>query len=472
MKNKILNILENNFGLFAYFSYFLIVFFLIAHDGFTTIYDVDGIKLTLNSNINEIIAAFGASDAGTYAKCGLVMFNGDSMYGAGCLPLFPPGMFVLYYLILNLGGINAGIYLWFALVNSVIWAAVFYLMFTSIEIYLKRIFSYLMPITFIFVPFAKDYFWNANLLMSESISIGLFIASQLYLFLSIAKGRQRYVILYGFLIGIASLFRAQIYLVFLIQASVIISIYTLIKIIKLPGSLSSYFSTIFSRLKSIILGIVFASLVIVPYLIWNKSAVGEFRLFNADYYFKYPWMNDADYTPVQSWILTGGGNLACRVNPTQCLNFENERLKSGQDSISSARYKSAFIKTLISNPITFFIEKLRIAPPYWFSSPSATIPAGSSKSSFGYIMLLQIAFGLIFLIFRFRDFTKPDVFAINFIYLTSLVSNSVVFMGTHFEVRYFYLLFTTIFFVFLLQCSFLVNFIKNFINSKSQKYIT
>jgi hypothetical protein len=442
----------------VYLLYFAVVFFVTAPNGLDTVYSVYGTPLNINSAVNEVINAFGGSDAGNYAKCGLALYYGKSMYGIGCLPLFPPGMYALYASIFELFGVEAPVFLVFTVVNSVLWSIVLLLCFRALADYVKLFIAASLPLLFVTLPFVRDYLWDFNLLMSESISIALFVASQFFLYFLILKNSKFSLVAYGALIGIASLFRAQIYLIFIIQGVVIFTGFLIVYFFNKFKSNSATHSLL-NYLKISALGVSIACVVISPYLFWNKYAINQFRLFNADYYFKYSWMSDSEYTQVQSWILRGGGNVACHVDPKQCSNFLSERELNGVDSISSKIYKSALINTIVTNPVAFTAKKFDYVSEYWFSVPTTTSPVGSGSFWYGYIAIAQLVFCLLYLPIRFKYFFKPEVFALNLIFFTTLASNIAVFLVAHFEVRYFYLLYSMLFFVSTLE---LLSVIKRF----------
>jgi hypothetical protein len=441
----------SNVIILAFYS--LVIFWIIAPRGFATEFNYSGGLLSMTSDASDIIGVFGGSDAGSYARCGIRWHLGESMYGVGCLPLWPPGMFFYYKLAMDTMGPNAPMVLIFVLSNSLVWGFVFLLLYKAFSVNIPKIISLLLPLLFIFLPYVREFLWGATIVMSESLSIGLFLISQLSIYLSVFGNRRLlYAVLFGVTLSLAAYFRAQFYLFFIIQALLILLFFLLMflfrkfKYIRHVPNKSNLGLTL-------ILGILISMSLLMPYLLWNKYKIGEARWFNADYYFAYPWMKDYEYTAIQGWILQGGGNVACKVNPTRCYEFHQRRLNNGVASISAEEYKAAFMKTLMHNPFDFALTKYTYLSPYWFSGPSDSIPNNKGHGLVGILILSQLIFCFAFIFVRIKKFFTPDILALNIIFISTLLGNVIVFMGTHFEVRYFYLFFSLIFFTSLLEIS-------------------
>ena len=127
------------------------------------------------------------------------------------------------------------------------------------------------------------------------------------------------------------------------------------------------------------------------------------------------------------FVVAGGGNLVCRIDPTTCGDTANA--------------KSLFIKTFISHPVEWYSLKFGVIGEYWFSSMDFTknIPSKATSRDIianGLFLIALIALAALLLTRKVR---YHGVWILLMWVNASLFSAySLIFTVVHFEVRYFF----------------------------------
>ena len=127
------------------------------------------------------------------------------------------------------------------------------------------------------------------------------------------------------------------------------------------------------------------------------------------------------------FVVEGGGNLVCRIDPATCENSKN------------AKY--LFIKTFLSHPIQWYHLKFELIGKYWFSSIENIVSVYQSPNITDIIanaicmMALIIIAALSFTPLMMRNQVSYVTAWINF---SILLSHILIFTVQQFEIRYFY----------------------------------
>jgi hypothetical protein len=308
--------------------YFAICLYFHIPKGASTLISLGPNKISIFSNYFDLKPLVGGSDIGIYLNCGFQYYSGSTLYGVGCLPLFAPGMYFIYKLIFDIFSIQAPIPLIFIMLSSFLWAVIFLTLFHFLIKKFGIMISFFIPLLFILFPFVHEFLWSDAILSSESIAIPCYILALVLLIRGIPESNNKYVILSGLFMALASYLRVQFFILFEISAILILCIYglklTLYK--QFLPHLKKFFTHINFKYFFKFLLITFG--LCLPYLIFNKIHHNEFAWNNHSYYYQYAWMKESEYTPEQKWILEGGVIPLAKsilLNVLIFLNFEKTK---------------------------------------------------------------------------------------------------------------------------------------------------
>jgi hypothetical protein len=126
-----------------------------------------------------------------------------------------------------------------------------------------------------------------------------------------------------------------------------------------------------------------------------------------------------------SWIVLGGGNVACIVEPSYCGKSD----------------KAGFYQAFMHHPLDWTLYKLRIMGDYWFSSLRNFAPNHYFASAGDFVanlVILSFVFFNFFFLIRIRR--HPDFPLYLWGCLAFYVCCFSIFLLVHFETRYFYAL--------------------------------
>ena len=447
LTNKIYEVLKTIALLILYFA--ICVYFHMPK-GASTLISLWPHKVSIFSTYFDLKPLVGGSDIGNYINCGFQYYSGSTLYGVGCLPLFAPGMYFIYKLIFDIFSLQAPLPLIFILLSSFLWSVIFLTLFHFLIKKFGAIIAFFIPLLFILFPFVREFLWSDAILASESIAIPCYILALLLLIRGIQESNNKYAILSGLFMALGCYLRVQVFVAFEIFAIMLLCIYAL----KLALH-KQFLPHVKNFLTYINFNYFFKFLLVtfalcLPYLIFNKIHHNEFAWNNGSYYYQYAWMKDSEYTPEQKWILDGGGNAACKVNSTKCSYFSE--LRKNKEPTKRGEYQIELIKTIVTDPLHFTVEKFKYLPKYWFSAPS--FASASVRNYFDIIPGIIFLGFLIYVflsIFVYKALLKDKNFlGIYLIGLGALVSNLITFLFIHFEVRYFYSFQSLLFCLFIL----------------------
>ena len=415
---------------FRYIFIFLFIYlaFTLLPDGLETVFNFYyGRTVNLFTSTDELLNFLGYSDVTSYASCGKLWSLKGSLNIDGCKLLWPPGMFFIYKINYDLFLNDGYPVLTFTILTVLIWTFLISWIFVSIR---QPKFSFSIFFTLILLiqlPFVKSGIFG-NLLMSEPISIGLFSLSTLFLYESLYKNKMINIFFASIFFSLSCYFRSQYFLIFEVYLCFsIFFVFVYFFVIK--------FNFLNARKKLFLLSLVIKNILLtclitflfcLPYLIYNKINYDKFSWSNVNYYFLYSWMTDDEFTPIQSFVKDGGGNIPCKIDPEKCEFFKNKRLND--ERVSFSDYRSAIYLTFIKNPISYTSLKLSYLPKFWF--------AHGQLSS--YLLIANLLFLFLASIYSLFSNTGSGLKFLFIIFMLNFIAKYVIFIFFHYEVRYFY----------------------------------
>lgn len=441
INTKNINITISEFPILLFLSIvflwtFIILIILLPHGKQSEFTYCCGNMLSVMSTNAQLQDYFGYSDAGSYARGGLLLYQTGTELSTGGAPQWAPGMFWVHALLLKAMGISGPVALGMVIISGFAWAIFCALLSTFAYRVTQQKLALAIPSLFFMIPAVSDYLLKIGLFFSETISFSILGCAFLLSAEAFLRKDDRFSILAGLLFALAGYFRASFEITFhpiamagffLISVNFFINKYIRIK----DKNNIDYIS--FIRVFIIIVT-VFYSLTI-PYRIKNYISYNRASWDFTDYYFEYPWMQSSEYSQDQGFVLNGGGNIACRVDPVRCADFEQRRKREGRSSITIPEYKEAFFQTLIARPIAWFNKKTPYFTKFWFSRPTFGQPVVDSFWP-GIITAIFVLLTLTLSIFLFfsAGIFWPLAFSTGY-----LGGSTLLIYLVHIEARYMYL---------------------------------
>lgn len=373
----------------------------------------------LSDSMFRLISCNPYSDIGSYLRGALTIIDeGLSGFISKGFSTWPPGYSLLQSILINF---NLPIFLSLFIINLSIWSFLIYLIFIN---YLKdhniflKIFLFLLILSAPF--FNKFILWN-GLLLSDSISTGIFFLSVFY-FINFFVNKKNNIYLPVILLAISIHLRAQFELIFL-SVTVAFILYTF-----LNKSFKNY-------RKKLLIILIFSSILLFPYKFFNVNNGGGFSLVNVNYVLYSIWQTDKEiFDTGHTFFYDGGGNSFCNINYDSCNLLKN----LDRDNLNSNEIQSIYLNETIKT-LFFSFHKLIIykAPIFWekwkinnYENPAIL----SFTQIFNYLLTFFFFLTLIFKIFKDKLSVKnqSEVIFITFFFIGATFFSWLV----HFESRY------------------------------------
>lgn len=345
---------------------------------------------------------------------------------AWLIRLWPPGFMFLEGMVLKVFGIDAPFILVLVLIN----AACFALMLSVFRGFLRGVLpegvASTLPLVPLLFPVTRFFVLQpGGIILGEGFSIAFFLT---FLFLVPVAVRDRSwvsAVFAGLMLALSAYFRSQFELIVtFLTLTAIVSFVAYFLVIRRKASEQSQ-SNFSSALKFVAVAVVVANVAMAPWRIYSFTDTKNFSwVQTAQLIYKNASMTDKELLDVGGgWIVRGGGNAACRVDPSYCGTSEKE----------------GFYRAFVNNVSDWYAIKLGILDDYWFSDlPAYTSPAESSSSvndvaNFLFLFFVLATFPVLWLARRSPSF---------YVYLWQSVSFYacffVVFTFAHYEARYFF----------------------------------
>jgi hypothetical protein len=407
--------------------------------GLDTDISVMGVGIPLVATNEQMSQKLGDSDAAVYARGGKEIVEHGWVKQQWYTVLWPPGFFVFQAIVLWLVGADGPALAGILLLTVMVWAAALTLLHSLCRLVFNPATSVLLPLSFLLFPFFREYFLRSGVVFSESLSAALWSAGFLSLLLAAIQRSAGAAILGGMLFAAAAYVRASVDLAMLIGSMIVAIDCVLIVFygwrIRRAGLMrEAALLWTNNEWKAILLALLVFHAVTAPYRV-HKALKHETIMFSAgDYYFKYLWQPPEEYTPIQGYILEGGGSVACITSPRICKELALDRSVRGDEAHSVETYKKLAFAALASQPIQWLAHKARYLPKYWFSRPSVTTAVPGSRVP-GIVIAIAFLVSLVGLPFALATRLGHGLlFGMAVVY----VGHFVIFLFVHYEVRYLY----------------------------------
>ena len=416
--------------------YLAILLAVALHDGLNTPINTFGVIVSPLATNGQLVEQFGLSDAGSYARGGREIAEYGWFKEPSYQVLWPPGFFVLHALLLTLLGDAGPILLGLIIVSAVTWALVFTSLYRLAREVFSSVTSFLIPLSFLAFPFFRQYFLRDGVVFNESLSTAIWLFALLMVFNSAKRSGWLTPVIAGALFAVAAYIRAQIDLVMVAMTGLFALVAVLYIFAERYATWSPQSRSVGVRreLNALFISILIFHALTIPYRVYKLRTHNSVMFSTANYYWQYQWMEAAEFTPIQGFILLGGAAAACHVEPQRCAKFREERNAPADPTRRYKEYQRAAISAFLHHPWKWIVYRVNHLPRYWFSRPSVTMPNGEDRVM-GFLLAGLAAAAIFFAI----GWVKRSLG------LTFLVSVASVFLGNaailvfvHYEVRYLY----------------------------------
>lgn len=342
--------------------------------------------------------------------------------------LWPPGFILLETFILKILGTEAPAILVLQILAAVLFSIVLVLLYDLMSKFVTSKIAFVLPLLIFAFPVARVFLLQPiGISLGESFAIGFFLICILLVFRSVMRNQIRYAVYAGLCLALSAYFRSQFEIILLALTGWGVLLLIAVPLTSLRKSIEPKF--VQSLIKTIAIVLLIAHAATVPWRAYhwiyqdNPSWVQTSDLVFANSVMTSEQLNNKQ----GGFVVAGGGNLVCRIDPTTCGDTANA--------------KSLFVKTFISHPVEWYSLKFDLIREYWFSSvQNWTNVSVKSKSvdmvTNGLIFVILIA--LVTLLFT-RKVKSHSLWLLLIWFNISLFSAyTLILTVVHFEVRYFF----------------------------------
>jgi hypothetical protein len=421
----------------VYFIFTLTIAFFVG--------DTDG-QLKLSSTILDIVNQSLVADSHNFAQTAIEVFKNGWFTESNMwvIHLWPPGFILLETAILKLfGGLSTPIIIILIILSSLSFAFALSMICDYISPLIGNLLGFIVPLIFFIFPFIRFFMLEpSGIIFGETLAISFFIISIILILQAVKEQKLNKAIYSGILFALSAYFRSQFELLVLSFSilSIPLFIYQLL-IWKKNKSSNGSVSQLFT-IKAVILMLLVTHLLMLPWRIYHQIEGKNFA-----------WVQTSKLVVINSlassksllkhngnWIIAGGGNLACQLEPTYCDKTE----------------KSLFYKAFAYNIVRWYELKAKKIKDFWYmplvqtqhSNQINFVPNLFDFVSNTFFLILLIS--IFPLIIKLRKFPNSKMFL--WIATSFFGTYFVIFTFVQFETRYFFLpkIFTLLFFIILL----------------------
>ena len=345
--------------------------------------------------------------------------------------LWPPGFMVLEGMVLKLFGVDAPFIFILIILNS-IFIAFFLSVFRAYLLPMMAVyFASLIPLLPLLFPVIRIFlFQPGGIILGEGFAIVFFLISMFLVPLSVRSRSWKLAVIAGLLLALSAYFRSQFQLLVMfltLTAIFLVAGYFLI----LRGRVAkSERGDIAYVIRTIVIVVGIAHIAMAPWRIHNlldPNVQSPSWVLTENLVYTNAGKTDKELNDAGGgWIVRGGGNLACKLEPTYCGKSD----------------KGKFYLVLQNNLVNWTHHKFGIADEYWFSPLNSlrdyVFPISSPSRldmaiNLVFLFCVLLTFPLLWWTRRHRDsliyFWECASFYSCFLAVFTLV---------HFETRYFY----------------------------------
>ena len=337
---------------------------------------------------------------------------------------------VLEAVIIRLFGESAPLIFILQMCASVLFASVSFFLFGLIKKQINVFIAFILPLLIFLLPVPRVFLLGQyGVSFGETFSIGLFLLFILLSIKSLKDDSIKYGVLSALMLGLSTYFRSYFET---IQVFLSITGVTIIMLIMVMVILNRLKYADFKRILRNIFIIIFVSnLIMLPWRMYHLHYQNSLKWVDtANLMFQTQIRSSDSFVGDSGWLLKGGANTACRVEPSICDSKTSE-------------VKELVIHTWFTHPIKWYAIKFEIINEYWFSDITKWTKPSKNPEMFvfrilDYILFLFIVFIGIFLLSKKRCKHPSAGVVFSWIYSSLILSYSAILTFAHFEVRYFY----------------------------------
>ena len=344
--------------------------------------------------------------------------------------LWPPGFMVIEGLILKMFGIDAPFIFILILLNSALVALLLLVMRLNLLAVNKPPLAALLPLAPFLFPVTRLFLLEpSGIILGEGFSIAFFMTSMLLVPMAIRSRSLKCGALAGLTLAFAAYFRSQFDLIVTVLTSMAILFavaYFLFFKARICGTDQQHMTRV---IKTITIMLFVAHATMMPWRLHNQyepSTGNTSWVQTQTLVFTNAGRTDKDLIEAGgAWIVQGGGNVACKVEPSYCGKSE----------------KAGFYQAFMNHPIDWFLYKYEALPDYWFSSLRnfANIPhSATAVDLINNLVILFFVFFNLALLLKIRR--HPDFPVYAWQCFSFYVCSFCIFLFVHYETRYFYAL--------------------------------
>ncbi len=392
--------------------------------------DISGQYNVFTTTVMDIIIESQMGDPKYFATAALdISKNGwISNPNTWIFNLWPPGFILLEALIIKIFGVTVPILLVLQFILSILYAILFLIFYNDFKISRYKIVSFLFPLILFLFPFSRVFLLQpVGITLGESFSIAFFLIAILLAIKSIKSEKILYAIYSGIFIGVSTYFRSQFEILLLGMSAGLVILIILIQF--------KIFKNIFDdkiikkSLKSIIVILIVAHALMIPWRFYHYYNHGSpsWVYTSSNTYANAVKTSEELRKLGGGFVVDGGGNLVCRINPITCGDMTNA--------------KEHFFRTLFNNPIEWYSIKLDILGKYWFSSEENWVSVYYEAGTLDYIsnsFILTMLISIFYLMLKKNILKDKYWIMIGWLIGSLFFSYLIIFTVQQFEVRYFY----------------------------------
>ncbi|MDC0598495.1 hypothetical protein OAP18_01430 [Gammaproteobacteria bacterium] len=386
-----------------------------------------------SATLQEVIATSPMGDPKSFATAAIdIAENGwISTPNDWIFNLWPPGFVLLEASIIKVLGPEAPVILVLQIFAALLFSIVLTLLYSLLSENMNRKIAFFLPLVIFAFPVSRVFLLEpTGLTLGESFSIGFFLTGILLILRAVRHKAICYAFGAGICLALAAYFRSQFEII--LHGMTGWGLLLILAII--TTKLSRYRNVIDTKLAGRIITTMFITLLIA------HIATIPWRYYHWTFQGSSKWVHTSSVTfgnAVQTteylegagggFVVAGGGNLVCRIDPTTCEDFENAQ--------------ALFLKTLLQHPVQWYSMKLDVIGKYWFSSVENWSSVSIEATWIDIIIngvLLVVMMALLYLLFTRKCIVDRSWILLFWINASLFSTYFLIFTVQQFEVRYFY----------------------------------
>lgn len=404
--------------LFFIFYFFVLLFVALSVRDFSVGYKLFNQLDPYNTTLQQLIEKTFPTDPHRVGLNALALVKSPFRCPEACL-FWPPAFMVseaLVYSIVKLLGLP---HLFIFILQLLAVSAFAYFMTFFRKVLCKFInvnLATILPLTLMLFPSNRLFLQPGGVILGESFAICFFFIGLLFIVDSIHLKKSR--IIAGICLALSAYFRSQFDVFILGLTFFTILFFLLFRFLEKKLKLKKRKEINF-LIKNIGIVLIITHSITFPWRVRNLFAYKSLMWVQTDK----SAFRDLVSTPEQldiffgghkgdgSFVYDGGGDLACRIDPSVCDNYKDARINS--------------LKTLVKHPIKWYSLKLGILPKYWFETRFTDTVF---LVMIAFVMILPfflIRYNILFYLLMIFNFAIPSAYFL-------------IFTIQQFEVRYFY----------------------------------